>query len=133
MVINYKDYVRLEELKKRGYDFNTDGVLDSTHFDNVEDAVDDFMQNSCKVVYNLIKDYRGREWTNAFFEDMKQTDLTGKALEYQECLHDAIIEQAIFTYDNGDSQSSASNEERKYNTAYAPKAVSELWDIVLCW
>ena len=110
-----------------------DGVLDSTHFDNVEDAVDDFMQNSCKVVYNLIKDYRGREWTNAFFEDMKKTDLTGKALEYQEALHNAIIEQAIFTYDNGDSQATASNDERKDYTAYAPKAVKELWDLVLFW
>ncbi len=131
--IDYKDYVSLEELKQRGYNLQADGVLDDTHFENREDAINDFMLNVCNIIYNLVKEYRGRKWTDAFFEDMKKTDLTGKALEYQESLHDAIIEQAIFTYDNGDSQASASNEERKYNTAYAPKAVSELWDIVLCW
>lgn len=131
--IDYKDYVSLEELKQRGYNLQADGVLDDTHFENREDAINDFMLNVCNIIYNLVKEYRGRKWADAFFEDMKKTDLTGKALEYQESLHDAIIEQAIFTYDNGDSQSSASNEERKYNTAYAPKAVSELWDIVLCW
>lgn len=132
-MINYKDYISLEELRKRGYNLEADGVLDVTHFDSTEDAVNDFLGNTCDIIYNLVKDYRGKKWADAFFNDMKQTDLTGKALEYQEALHDALIEQAIFTYDNGDSQSSASNEERAYNTAYAPKAVKKLWDLILCW
>ena len=133
MNINYKDYITLEELRKKGYNLKADGVLDITHFDNVDDAVDDFLNTTSKIVYNLIKEYRGYKWTDAFFNDMKQTNLTGVALEYQQALHNALIEQAIFTYDNGDSQASANNEERSYNTAYAPKAVSELWELLLCW
>lgn len=132
-MIDYKKYISLEELRLRGYNLEADGVLDDSHFDSREDAINDFMLNVCNIVFNLIKSYRGRTWTKAYFDDMAQDNLTGKALEYKEALHNAIIEQAIFTYDNGDSQATSSNEDRKYNTAHAPKAAAELWDLVLCW
>lgn len=132
-MIDYTKYVKIEDLRKRGYNLEQEGVLDISHFDTLKDAVDDFMLNACNIVFNLIKSYRGRLWTNAFFEDMAKDNLTGKALEYKKALHNAIIEQAIFTYDNGDSQATSKNEDRKYNTAHAPKAAAELWDLVLCW
>ena len=132
-MINYKDYIDLEDLKKRGYNLQADGVLDDSHFENRDDAIDDFLGNTTKIIYNLVKDYRGKSFADAFFDDMKKTDLTGKALEYQEALHNALIEQAIYTYDNGDSETSSINDERKANSVYAPKAVKELWELVLCW
>ena len=132
-MINYKDYVSLEDLRKRGYNLEKEGVLDTSHFDTPKDAVDDYMLNICNIVFHLISRYRGRTWTRAYFEDMAKDDLTGKALEYKEALHNAIIEQAIFTYDNGDSEATSNDEDRKYNTAFSPKAVAELWDLVLCW
>ena len=132
-MIDYKKYITLEELRERGYNLEADGVLDDSHFDSREDAINDFMLNVCNIVFNLIRSYKGRKWTTAFFEDMAKENLTGAALEYKEALHNAIIEQAIFTYDNGDSQATSSNEDRKYNTPYSPKAVAELWDLVLCW
>ena len=132
-MIDYTKYVKLEDLRKRGYNLEAEGVLEISHFDTLKDAVDDFMLNVCNIVFNLIKSYRGRIWTNAFFEDMAKDNLVGTALEYKEALHNAIIEQAIFNYDNGDSQTTSNNEDRKHNTAHAPKAAAELWDLVLCW
>ena len=121
---SYKDYVSASELDKRGYQLDKDGVLATEHFQTVEDAVDDFMQNSFDIVKELV---RGRKWTDAFYEDMKKTDLTGKALEFQEALKEAIIQQAIYTYDNGDASASAYKGE----SHYAPKAVSVLWGLVI--
>lgn len=124
---SYKDYVSARELDKRGYQLDKDGVLATEHFQTVEDAVDDFMQNSFDIVQELVRNYRGRKWTDAFYEDMKKTDLTGKALEFQEALKEAIIQQAIYTYDNGDASASAYKGE----SHYAPKAVSVLWGLVI--
>ena len=124
---SYKDYVSASELDKRGYPLDKDGVLATEHFQTVEDAVDDFMQNSFDIVQELVRNYRGRKWTDAFYEDMKKTDLTGKALEFQEALKEAIIQQAIYTYDNGDASASAYKGE----SHYAPKAVSALWGLVI--
>ena len=124
---SYKDYVSASELDKRGYQLDKDGVLATEHFQTVEDAVDDFMQNSFDIVQELVRNYRGRKWTDAFYEDMKKTDLTGKALEFQEALKEAIIQQAIYTYDNGDVSASAYKGE----SHYAPKAVSVLWGLVI--
>ena len=132
-MIDYTKYITLEDLRERGYNLEADGVLDDSHFDSRQDAINDFMLNVCNIVFNLIKSYRGRMWTTAYFNDMAKDDLTGKALEYKEALHNAIIEQAIFNYDNGDSQATADNEDRKHHTAHAPKAAAELWDLVLCW
>lgn len=126
-MLSYKDYFTNEDMKPRGYDFMADGVLDDTHFQSKAEAVDDFLQNAFNIVHGLIKKRRGREWTKAFFTDMKKTDLTGKALEYQEALKEALIEQAIYTYDNGDASASKYEGE----SAYAPKAVSALWDFII--
>ena len=124
---SYKDYVSASELDKRGYQLDKDGVLATEHFQTVEDAVDDFMQNAFDIVKELVRNYRGRKWTDAFYEDMKKTDLTGKALEFQEALKEAIIQQAIYTYDCGDASASAYKGE----SHYAPKAVSVLWGLVI--
>ena len=124
---SYKDYVSASELDKRGYQLDKDGVLATEHFQTVEDAVDDFMQNSFDIVQELVRNYRGRKWTDAFYEDMKKTDLTGNALKFQEALKEAIIQQAIYTYDNGDASASAYKGE----SHYAPKAVSVLWGLVI--
>ena len=126
-MISYKDYITKEDLVPRGYILDADGVLDDTHFASKEDAIDDFMQNSFNIVHELVKRYRGREWTKAFFEDMKKQDLTGKALEFQEALHEALIEQAIYIYDNGDASASRYDGEKPYS----PKAVAALWDLVI--
>lgn len=124
---SYKDYVSAEELTKRGYDLYKDGVLETVHFQTKEDAVDDFMQNAFDIVQELVRNYRGRKWANAFYEDMKKTDLTGRALEFQEALKEAIIEQCIYTYDTGDASASAYKGE----SHFAPKAVSKLWGLVI--
>ena len=126
-MVSYKFYVKKEELIPKGYDLMADGVLDDTHFNSREEAADDFMQNGFNQVTRLIAKYRGREWTNAFLQDMQQNDLSGKAKEYQEAFHDAILEQCIFTYDCGDASASAYKGESQY----APKAVELLWDLVI--
>lgn len=75
----------------------------------------------------MIEKYRGREWTKAFLEDMKKDDLSGRALEFQQAFKKALIEQAIYTYDNGDSQASAYNGQNPYGE----KAVQALWGLVI--
>lgn len=123
----YKDYMTNDDLIPRGYDLMADGVLDDTHFRTREEAVDDFLGTTYDIVVGLIEKYRGREWTKAFLEDMKKGDLSGRALEFQQAFKKALIEQAIFTYDNGDSQASA----YKGINPYSEKAVQALWGLVI--
>ncbi len=124
---SYKDYITNDDLVPRGYNLMDDGVLDDSHFQTREDAVDDFLQNSTEIVVGLIQRYRGRDWTKKFLEDMKLDDLTGRALEFQEAFKKALIEQAIYTYDIGDASASAYKGE----SHYAPKAVEALWGLVI--
>lgn len=126
-MFKYSDYITNDDLVPRGYDLYADGVLDDSHFQSREDAVNDFMQNSCENVVELIQHYRGRKWTEAFLEDMKKDDLTGNALKFQEAFKGALIEQCIYTYDNGDASASKYTGE----SHYAPKAVSKLWGLVI--
>lgn len=126
-MFNYSDYISNSDLVPRGYDLYADGVLDDTHFQSRDDAVNDFMQNSFEIVTGLITKYNGREWTDAFLEDMKKNDLTGRALKFQEAFKGALIEQCIYTYDNGDASASKYTGE----SHYAPKAVSKLWGLVI--
>ena len=123
-MFSYKDYITKEDLVPRGYIFDNDGVLDTTHFNSKEEAIDDFMQNSFDIIEGLIVEYRGEEFADAFFTDMKRDDLTGKALKYQQTLKKALIEQNIYTYDCGDSEASKYVGEKPY----APKAVKLLWN-----
>lgn len=129
MELDYKDYFTKDNLRVRGYNLEADGVLDISHFDTLEDAIDDFMDNALRTIYNLFVKYKGRKWTDYFFSDMKNVDLTGVALEYKGLLNRALVEQAIFIYDNGDASANASLDETK--TEYAPKAVAEIWDILI--
>ena len=131
MELNYNDYFTKDNLRVRGYNLEADGVLDISHFDTLQDAIDDFMDNALRTIYNLFVRYKGRKWADCFFSDMKNTDLTGIALEYKETLNRALVEQAIFIYDNGDSNASASIDERASRSKEAPKAVVELWDILI--
>lgn len=126
-MFSYKDYITKEDLVPRGYILDDDNVLDITHFNSKEDAIDDFMQNAFDIIEGLVVEYRGREFADAFFTDMKRDDLTGKALEIQNRLKKALIEQNIYTYDNGDSEASKYVGEKPY----APKAVKLLWGEVL--
>ena len=126
-MFSYKDYITKEDLVPRGYILDDDNVLDTTHFNSKEDAIDDFMQNAFDIIEGLIVEYRGREFADAFFTDMARDDLTGKALEIQNRLKKALIEQNIYTYDNGDSDASKYVGEKPY----APKAVKLLWGEVL--
>lgn len=126
-MFSYKDYITKEDLVPRGYILDDDNVLDITHFNSKEDAIDDFMQNAFDIIEGLVVEYRGREFADAFFTDMKRDDLTGKALEIQNRLKKALIEQNIYTYDNGDAEASKYVGEKPY----APKAVKLLWGEVL--
>lgn len=124
---SYKDYITNDDLIPRGYDLTDDGVLETSHFKSVDDAIDDFMQNAFNIIVKLIERYRGFKWTANFLEDMKQSDLTGTALEFQERFKQALIEQCIYIYDNGDAAASAYKGEEEY----APKAVEWLWGKII--
>ena len=130
MELVFTDYFTKEDLRKRGYDLEADGVLDTSHFNSKEDAIADFMDNTLRAIYNLFVEYRGRKWADAFFSDMKNTDLTGIPLEYKELLKRALVEQAIYIYDNGDSNANASNDDRANKSPYSPKAIAEIWDVL---
>ena len=126
-MFKYNDYFSLQDLVKRGYDLSADGVLDISHFQSVEDAIDDFCQNAFEVIYNLVEKYRGQAWCYAFFTDMKRNDLSGEALVFQDRLKKALIEQCIYIYDNGDTQATF-NENL---SPYSEKAVSAMWANIL--
>ena len=102
-IITRDDYVSF--LKRKGYDLKAEGVLDSVHFETIEDSVDAFLQDAFDIVYNEVADNRGAYWTRLFYDDMSQEQLSAYALEYKADLKQALVQQAIFMYDNGDSQS----------------------------
>jgi len=117
-----------EKLAVRGYDLYT--ILDTTHFRKTEDAIDDFLATVFDSVYEMIDGYRGKKWCEAFFEDMSIEGMTGVTdsdqIETNEWLIKALVEQAIFLYDNGDSDASSSKE--KTNNPYSEKTVRILWN-----
>lgn len=119
---NYYSDIQID-LTKRGYDLTADNVLDSTHFETKEDAINDFLQGAFDNIYDLVVKYRGEQWADAYFTDMQSNSLTGEALVYKQKLQRAFIEQCIFIYDNGDTETT--HFEGKY--PYAPKAVNALW------
>ena len=125
--MEYQNYFTNEDLVPRGYDLYADGVLEDTHFKSRTDAVNDFCENSFNIVKKLIEKYRGIAWTDAFLVDMKRTDLTGMAKKFQDSFKAALIEQCIYTYDNGD----ASANKYVGESHYAPKAVEALWGLVI--
>ncbi len=130
MNLDYKNYFSKDDLRKRGYNLEADDILDKSHFDNLEDAIDDFMDNSLRAIYNLFVHYKGRHIADAFFTDMARDDLTGIAKDYKGLLNRALIEQAIFIYDNGDANANSGYEERYDRSSYSPKAIAEIWDVI---
>lgn len=128
----WNDYISKEQLRKRGYNLESSGVLDISHFDSLDDAIDDFCNGALNQLYELITKYKSRAWADAFLSDMARNDLTNTiALEYQELFKDALIEQIIYVYDNGDSSANSDNQDRKDRSPYSPKAVEKLWDRIL--
>ena len=123
MEFNYKDYFTKEDLAKRGYNLEADGVLETSHFRTIEDAIDDFMNDAFDTIFHLIEDYRGEQWASDYFTDMAKTDLPPVAIKWQQALKKALIEQAIFIYDNGNPNATF-NDGR---SQYAPKAIEQLW------
>lgn len=123
MEFNYKDYFTKEDLAKRGYNFEQDGVLETSHFASREDAIDDFMNDAFDTILHLIEDYRGEHWAEAYFTDMASTELDGTALKWKKSLNKALIEQAIFIYDNGNPNATFHDGRSQY----APKAIEALW------
>ena len=90
----WNDYISKEILRKRGYNLESNGVLDISHFDSVDDAIDDFCNGALNQLYELIAKYRSRAWADAFLSDMARNDLTNAiALEYQELFKDALMSQ----------------------------------------
>ena len=117
------------KLLKRGYDLNDPSVLDGSHFATQDDAVDDFLQIAFDKIYELVRMYRGNHWTKAFFEDMQHDDLTGEALQYQTILKEAIVEQAVFIYVNGDKEALSDSKDER--TEYSPIAIKKLWNYII--
>lgn len=130
MELTYTNYFNKEDLRKRGYNLEANDVLDASHFDTLEDAIDDFMNNSLRAIYNLFVEYKGRKFADAFFTDMARDDLSGNAKDFKNRLNRALVEQAIFIYDNGDANAQSGYEERYDRSPYAPKAIAEIWDIL---
>lgn len=118
------------KLTKRGYNLFDNGVLDTSHFATLEDAVDDFLQSCTDSLNDLITTYRGKAWTDKFLEDMSISGMTNPSTKQQE-YHDeyirALLEHCIFTYDNGDANASALKDNP--NEPYSPKAVQILWNM----
>jgi len=118
-----------EYLTKKGYNLDAEGVLDTTHFLTPEDAQDDFLQNAFDNIYNFIGEVAGACYRDAFFEDMSEdVSSSEKATLYKDDLIEAIEQEAIFIYDNGDSTTNASEDDRMH---LAPKALNCLYRRIL--
>lgn len=119
--------VTKEDIKRRGYDLTADGRLNIGDFNTIDDAVNEFIESCCNMIWSLIEKHRGVEWTEAFKSDMARTDLTDNALLIQNGLKKALIEQVIFIYENGDVSANAIKDDGK--RSLSPKAVTKLYNI----
>ena len=127
--MDYKLYLTYEDIQKRGYDLKVDGRLNLGDFPSIEEAIEDFIQEIFFSIYDLIESYKGKKWTKLFFEDMATVidkELHPNAYSMQETLKWAILEQAIFIYENGDIMTSAQIQPDK--TGYSPKVIRKLWN-----
>lgn len=127
-MIDFRNFITYEDVKKRGYDLQIPGRLNQGDFANIESAVDDFLGECFASIYNLIETYKGPEWTELLFEDMSKEikrEINPGAYRIQQALKWAILEQTIFIYDNGDKRTSAKLEVDKIG--FSPKAVDKLW------
>lgn len=132
--MDYKQLITRDDflniMLKRGYDFTDTSILVGIHFPTQEDAIDDFFQNAFDTIYELIRENRGNGWTKLFYEDMvKDLSDNPKALEFKTALIEAIVEQTIFYWDNGDRDAIADSQDTRVN--YSPKAIRKLWEIIL--
>ena len=131
--MEYTDLISREELNqqtaKRGYDFAQDNVLDASHFSSVEDAMDDLFQEALDSLEAILIEYRGRQWTKAFLEDMTEKGMEG-AGPFQREKHDLFMKayryHIIFLYDCGNSKTQA--EKDNNNSPYGQMALDILWN-----
>ncbi len=132
--MDYKNIITyelwLEKMQSKGYDFTDTSVLDGSHFQSQDEAIEDYFQDTFNTIYELVREYRGNKWTELFFEDMSQdVESDIEAARYKDALIKALIEQAVYIYDNGSVE--ASGEVNPDRHEYAPKAVKALWGLVI--
>ena len=126
-MIDFKKFIDYDIFKERGYDLKVKGRLNQGDFATIDEAVDDFLKSCFENLYNLIESYRGITWTKMLFEDMSQ-DLANESEQsqiYQEVIKWAVLEQAVFIYENGDINSRA-KKDIEY-VGYSPKVTRKLW------
>ena len=124
--MNYSSLLSYEDILSRGYDLKVEGRLVKGDFLTIEDAISQFCYEVVDSIVGLIEAYRGQLWTLEFIQDMCQDNLVGAALSYQDALKGAILDQAIFIYENGSKEASAIVDNNRIE--YSPKAMRRLWN-----
>ena len=119
--------VTIDDIKKRGYDLTVDGRMNQGDFLTIEDAANQFIEECCNSVWSLIEKNRGFKWTNLFKKDVENDEIKDDLLDlYKNRLKEAMIEQIIFIYENGDYNASGIvDATRKANS---PKMLNKLYN-----
>lgn len=120
--------ITIDDVRSRGYDLVADGRLNQGDFITIEDSANQFIEECCDMIWDLIEKHRGFKWTEHFKQDMLRDDLEDNlALLYQETIKKIMLEQIVFIYENGDITANAYKDDTK--RAISPKALNKLYNI----
>ena len=123
--------VTINDVRSRGYDLLVDGRLNQGDFETIEASANQFIDECCGMIWGLIAKHRGYVWTNEFKQDMMRDDLNDMALVCQQVLKEAMLDQVIFIYENGDASASATIDTTK--RTISPRAIGKLYSVGIIW
>lgn len=120
--------VSIDDIKKRGYDLKADGRLLQGDFATIEDSANQFIEECCDTVWGLIEKNRGFKWTQLFKKDIENETLKDELLDlFKERLKEAMVEQVVYIYENGDYNASGIIDATR--RANSPKMLNKLYNI----
>ncbi len=117
--------ITIEDVRSRGYDLLADGRLNQGDFATIEDSANQFIEECCYMIWDVIERHRGVKWCESFKQDMFRDDLSDMALLVKNALKKAMLEQVVFIYENGDISANAIKDDTK--RSLSPKALNKLY------
>lgn len=118
--------VTIDDVRSRGYDLLADGRLNQGDFATIEDSANQFIEECCDMIWDIIERHRGVKWCEQFKQDMMSEEATdGIITYYKEVIKKILLEQVVFIYENGDISANAIKDDTK--RALSPKALNKLY------
>lgn len=120
--------ITIDDVRSRGYDLLADGRLNQGDFATIEDSANQFIEECCYMIWDLIEKHRGVKWCEQFKQDMLSLEDSSSLISYYRvAIKKILLEQVVFIYENGDITANAFKDDTK--RAISPKVINKLYNI----